>query len=75
MYVRIHCGQPLHCGKDLVCLSVLGRIDDSPFLIQILHALLREGRPNDIPRQIFHGHIIAGRYAVAAEDIEAGMFP
>jgi hypothetical protein len=73
--VRTHGGQPFHCGEDLVCLSVHGRIDDRPFLIQILHAFLREGRPNDVPRQIFHGRFVIGRYAVAAEDVEAGMFP
>src|SRR5450759_3588836 len=41
-YVRTHRRQPLHCGEDLACLSVLGRIDDSPLLIQVLHPLLRE---------------------------------
>jgi len=44
-------------------------------LIQVLHPFLGEGRPDDVTRQIFHGRIISGRYAVAAEDVEAGMPP
>src|SRR5664279_2874615 len=28
--VRTHSRQPFHCGEDLVCLSVHGRIDDLP---------------------------------------------
>jgi hypothetical protein len=58
-----------------VCSHIpLARIDDSPLLIQVLHPLLREGRPDDAPRQVFHSHIIAKRYAVVAEDVAAGMF-
>ena len=70
-----HGSQPFHGGKDLACLFVLGRIDDLPFLFQILHPFLGEGGPDDVARQVFHGRIITGRYAVAAEDVEPRMLP
>jgi len=71
--VRTHRGQPFEGGKDFGRLAVLGRIDDLPLLIQVLHPLLGEGRPNDVTRQIFHGRIVIRRNPVSAEDVEAGM--
>ena len=73
--VRTHRGQPFQCREALGCLAVLGCINDRPHLIQVLHTLLGEGRPDDVTRQIFYGRIISRRYAVAAEDVEAGMPP
>jgi len=89
--VRTHRGEPFHRREVLGCLSVpgsgsgagFGCINDRSHLIQVLHTLLGEGRPDDVTRQIFHGRIISGRYAVAAEDpvsstgqaVEAGMPP
>jgi len=73
--VRTHRGQPFHRREVLGCLSVLGCINDRPHLIQVLHTFQREGRPDDVTRQIFHGRIISRRDAVAAEDVESGMPP
>jgi len=42
---------------------------------QVLHPFLGERRPNDIAGQAFHCRIVVGRYAVAAKDVEPGMFP
>jgi len=70
-----HGGQPFHRGEALCGLPVFGRIDDLSLLIQIAHAILREGGPDDIARQVLHGRIFFWRYAVAAEDVESGMPP
>ena len=67
----------------LACLAVpgsvswtgFGRIDDRPHLIKVLHALLGEGRSDDVTRQIFHGRFIRRRYAVSAEEMEFCIFP
>ena len=73
--MRTHRGQPFEGGKDFGRLAVLGRIDDLPLLIQVLHPLLGEGRPDDIAGQVFHGRIVIRRNPVSAEDVEAGMPP
>ena len=58
-----------------MCLPVLGRISDFSLLIQVLHTLLGEGRPDDVTRQVFHGRFIVGGDAVAAVDVESGVSP
>jgi len=71
--VRTHHGQPFQRRKALGCLAVPGCINDRPLLIQVLHTLLKEGRPNDVAGHVLHGRIIFWRYTVAAEDMEGGM--
>ena len=44
-------------------------------VIQVLHPLLGEGRPDDVASQVLHGRIVVRGYPVAAEDMEAGMPP
>jgi len=73
--VGAHGGQPFHRRKNLCGLPVFGRIDNLSLLIQIVHALLGERGPDDVARQVLHSRIIIGRYAVSAEDVEAGMPP
>ena len=70
-----HGGQPFHRRKNLCGLPVFGRIDNLSLLLQIVHALLRERGPDDVAGQVLHGHIVAGKDTVAAEDVESGMPP
>ena len=73
--MRRQVGQPFQCGETLGCPAVFGGIDDLPLLIQILHTLLGERRPDDVAGQVLHRRFIVGRNAVAAEDVESGMPP
>ena len=73
--VRTHRGQPFQSREVPGCRAVLRSINDRPLLIQVLHTLLGEGRPDNVAGQILYSRIIVGRYAIAAEDVEAGMPP
>jgi hypothetical protein len=50
--VRTHGGKPFQRREDLGCLAVLGCINDRPLLIQVLHPLLGEGRPDEVAGQV-----------------------
>jgi len=81
--VGAHRGQPFQGREVPGCRAVSGCINDRPLLIQVLHPLLGEGRPDDVAGQVLHSRIIVGGDAVAAEDprsgrgqaVEAGMPP
>ena len=73
--VRTHCRQPFHSGKIFVCPAIFGCIANLSLLFQISHPILRKRCPNDIKRQILHSGFIFRCNSVAAEDMEAGMFP
>ena len=68
--VGAHRGQPFQGREVPGCRAVPGCINNRPFLVEVLHPLLGKGRPDDVTCQIFHGRIISGRYAVAAEDVK-----
>jgi hypothetical protein len=73
--MRTHGGQSFQSGETHACPFVLGRVDDLPLLIQVLHMLLAEGRPDGVAGQVFHDRIISGRDLVAAEDVGSGIPP
>jgi len=73
--VGTHGRHPFQSRKNFCVLAVLGFIDHFAFLFQLPHALLRERRPDDVTRQIFHSRFIFWRNTIAVEDIESGMFP
>ena len=50
-------------------------IDHRTFMFHVAHALLRERRPNNVTRQIFHSAFIFRQDSVAAENIKAGVPP
>ncbi len=53
--VRAHGRKPFQCVEGPGTLPVPGCIGDFGFPGKIGHPLLRKGRANDIPGQVFHG--------------------
>ncbi len=73
--MRTHGRQPVQCGEVFACPAIFCCIDDLAFMFQITHAFLRERRPYDVTRQIFHRGFIFRCNPIAAEDVEAGVSP
>jgi len=53
----------------------LGAVDDRCLLGRVVHALLREGGPDQIRGQVFEGLLFSGLDALTGEDVEAGVSP
>jgi len=70
-----HDRQPFQRGEYLRLFAILGHIDAFPLLIQGMHMFPGERRPDNVTGQVFHGRFVTGRYAVAAEDVEAEKTP
>jgi hypothetical protein len=73
--MRAHGGEPIRGVEDLPAFTVLRRIDDDPFISEILHPFRGEGCPDDLPRQALHRFVFFWPDAVPAEDMESGMPP
>jgi len=70
-----HSCQPLQRIKGLLGLPLLGPVDHLGFFRDVIHPLLGEGCPDNIPSWILHGLFVAGLNSGTAMNIEAGVPP
>ena len=81
--VWTHDSQPFQDGNDRSHLAIFGSsakatfgcIEDFSLPIAVQHSFLKEGRPDDLPRQVLHRFLMFRLDAVSAEDMEAGIPP
>ena len=70
-----HGGEPLHRVEGFLALRDLGSTNPLGFVRHVGQPLLREGGPDYIPGDIFHGLFVVGLNRWTAMEVEAEMLP
>jgi len=73
--MRTHGGESFSGIEDLPIVALFRRIDDGPFLVEVVHPLLGEGCPDDVTGEVLQCCFFFRKDAFTAEDMETGVAP